>query len=103
MSRNSFATNGIWKSTSSAAKRTDAPVYASVAYFGKGASKLLPLPANSRLVVDASIAAVKSGQTFSGRSKGDAEARRPHLQHSKPTSRSLRLWGCRVYRLGERF
>jgi hypothetical protein len=63
MSRNSFVTNGIWKSISSAAKRSDAPVYASVAYFGKGASKLLPLPTNSRLVVDASIGAVKNGQT----------------------------------------
>jgi hypothetical protein len=63
MSGSSFVTTGIWKSISSAAKRSDAPVYASVAYFGKGASRLLRLPKNSRLVVDASIAAVKSGQT----------------------------------------
>lgn len=34
-----------------------------VAYFGKGASKLLPLPKGSRLVVDASERAVSSGQT----------------------------------------
>jgi len=34
-----------------------------VAYFAKGASRLLPLPPGSRLVVDASEAAVKSGQT----------------------------------------
>jgi hypothetical protein len=63
MSSHSFVTNRIWKSISTAAKRADAPVYAAVAYFGKGASKLLPLPTNSRLVVDASFAAVKNGQT----------------------------------------
>ena len=34
-----------------------------MAYFGKGASRLLPLPKGSRLVVDASIHAVTSGQT----------------------------------------
>jgi hypothetical protein len=34
-----------------------------VAYFGQGASKLLPLPPHSRLVVDASDRAVSSGQT----------------------------------------
>jgi len=34
-----------------------------VAYFGKGASRLLPLTAGSRLVVDASECAVASGQT----------------------------------------
>jgi hypothetical protein len=36
---------------------------AAVAYFGQGASKLLPLSPSSRLVVDASDGAVKSGQT----------------------------------------
>jgi hypothetical protein len=56
-------TDDVWKSITSAAKKSRNPVYAAVAYFGQGASKLLPLPANSRLVVDASEGAVKSGQT----------------------------------------
>jgi hypothetical protein len=34
-----------------------------VAYFGSGASKLLPLDAGSVLVIDMSERAVKSGQT----------------------------------------
>ncbi len=39
------------------------PCAVAVAYFGVGASRLLPLPKNSRLVVDASERAVASGQT----------------------------------------
>jgi hypothetical protein len=61
--KNDLLTTGVWKSLSSAAKRARNPVYVAVAYFGNGASKLPPLPANSRLVVDASEHAVKSGQT----------------------------------------
>ena len=53
----------IWKQLTRAAKATRAPSLAAVAYFGKGASKLLPLCRNSRLIVDASELAVKSGQT----------------------------------------
>jgi hypothetical protein len=56
-------TADVWKSLTAAAKKTPSPAYAAVAYFGQGASKLLTLPAKSRLVVDASEGAVKSGQT----------------------------------------
>jgi phosphatidylserine/phosphatidylglycerophosphate/cardiolipin synthase-like enzyme len=56
-------TAGIWKLITAAAKTARKPSYVAVAYFGQGASKLLPLRANSRLVVDASDNAVKSGQT----------------------------------------
>jgi hypothetical protein len=61
--KNQLLTNEIWKSLNSAAKRARRPLHVAVAYFGQGASKLLPLRANSRLVVDASDNAVKSGQT----------------------------------------
>lgn len=55
--------DGIWKTLRLAAKKARRPAHAAVAYFGQGASNLLPLPANSRLVVDASEHAVKCGQT----------------------------------------
>ncbi len=61
--KTSLLTSGIWASLTSAAKNARKPAYVAVAYFGKGASRLLPLPAGSRLVVDASDGAVKSGQT----------------------------------------
>jgi PLD-like domain len=54
---------GIWKSVTAASKAACKPSLVAVAYFGQGASKLLPLHAGSRLVVDASENAVKSGQT----------------------------------------
>ena len=54
---------GIWSDLQTAAKKSNRPAAVAVAYFGKGASRLLPLPRGSRLVVDASDAAVKSGQT----------------------------------------
>src|SRR4051794_23335207 len=56
-------TVNIWKTLTSAAKKARKPVFAAVAYFGRGASRRLPLPASSRLVVDASEHAVKCGQT----------------------------------------
>lgn len=56
-------TNGIWKQLTRTARKSRRASLAAVAYFGKGASKLLPLKPKSRLVVDASEAAVKSGQT----------------------------------------
>src|SRR6266849_1013159 len=56
-------TTGIWDALAKAARRSKKPAHVAVAYFGKGAADLLPLPAGSRLVVDASEAAVKSGQT----------------------------------------
>jgi hypothetical protein len=58
-----FMTKGIWKSVTAAAKAARKPSLVAVAYFGQGASKLLPLRAGSCLVVDASENAVKSGQT----------------------------------------
>jgi PLD-like domain len=58
-----FVSEGVWKTITSAARRSRKPALVAVAYFAQGASKLLPLPPNSRLVVDASEGAVKSGQT----------------------------------------
>jgi hypothetical protein len=58
-----FVTHDIWKSLTASAKAARKPSFVAVAYFGQGASKLLPLLAGSRLVVDASENAVKSGQT----------------------------------------
>jgi hypothetical protein len=59
-----FITRGVWKSITASAKAARKPALVAVAYFGQGASKLMPLPAGSRLVVDASEGAVKSGQTL---------------------------------------
>jgi hypothetical protein len=58
-----FITADVWGALSRAARRSKKPAYVAVAYFGKGAADLLCLPAKSRLVVDASEAAVKQGQT----------------------------------------
>jgi hypothetical protein len=55
-------TSNIWRTLSTAAHRRTRSAVA-VAYFGQGAAKLLPLRKGSRLVVDASDAAVASGQT----------------------------------------
>jgi hypothetical protein len=60
---NQFVTRNIWKSLTASARAARRPAFVAVAYLGQGASKLLPLPAGSRLVVDASEGAVKSGQT----------------------------------------
>ena len=56
-------TDRVWAAITEAARNTKTPAYVAVAYFGNGASKLLPLRKGSRLVVDASEHAVKSGQT----------------------------------------
>jgi hypothetical protein len=53
----------VWRRITAAAKASNKPAYVAVAYFGKEASRLLPLTRGSRLVVDASEHAVKSGQT----------------------------------------
>jgi hypothetical protein len=58
-----FLSNGTWRSLTAAAKSARKPALVAVAYFGKGASKLLPLPGGSRLVVDASEDSVKTGKT----------------------------------------
>ena len=56
-------TSNIWKELTASAKRHCKNSFAAVAYFGKGASKMLPLKKGSSLVVDASEHSVKSGQT----------------------------------------
>jgi PLD-like domain len=56
-------TQAIWPELTKAARGTLRPCTAAVAYFGSGASKFLPLPKGSLLVVDASDRAVASGQT----------------------------------------
>lgn len=53
----------MWEQLSGAAREARQPAHVAVAYFGSGASRLLPLPSGSLLVVDGSAAAVKSGQT----------------------------------------
>jgi phosphatidylserine/phosphatidylglycerophosphate/cardiolipin synthase-like enzyme len=55
-------TKNIWRTLTAATQTRTKPAVA-VAYFGQGAAGLLPLPGGSRLVVDASEGAVKSGQT----------------------------------------
>lgn len=61
--KNSLITSGVWAAIQSAAESCKQPAHVAVAYFGKGAAGLLPLPAGSRLVVDASDLAVSKGQT----------------------------------------
>ena len=58
-----LVTENVWRALTTATRRSSQPAAVAVAYFGQGAAKLLPLPPRSRLVVDASEAAVKSGQT----------------------------------------
>jgi phosphatidylserine/phosphatidylglycerophosphate/cardiolipin synthase-like enzyme len=61
--RSQFVSKGLWRSLTRSTKSARKPALAAVAYFGKGASGLLPLPSGSHLVVDASEHAVKKGQT----------------------------------------
>lgn len=58
-----FIEDGIWTRLTNAAKACRGAAVVAVAYFSEGAATLLPLPKGSRLVVDASEATVKSGQT----------------------------------------
>lgn len=58
-----FITQDIWPQLSKAVRGSRQPCAVAVAYFGAGASRLLPLTKGSRLVVDASERAVASGQT----------------------------------------
>jgi hypothetical protein len=55
-------TDTIWQTITRLARKTSSAKVA-VAYFGQGASKLLPLKAGSVLVVDLSKTAVRCGQT----------------------------------------
>ena len=58
-----FITKDIWPQLTKAVRGSGQTCAVAVAYFGKGASKLLPLAKGSRLVVDASERSVASGQT----------------------------------------
>lgn len=58
-----FVSRDIWSRITKAATTCSATANVAVAYFSKGASRLLPLRQGSRLVVDLSERAVKSGQT----------------------------------------
>lgn len=53
----------IWPELTGSVCDAQHPCAVAVAYFGSGASRLLPLPKGSRLVVDASERAVAAGQT----------------------------------------
>ena len=61
-----FLTAEIWSQITKAVKGSRQRCAVAVAYFGKGADRLLPLAKGSRLVVDASERAVASGQTYPG-------------------------------------
>src|SRR5690349_1997369 len=56
-------TGSLWETITAAAKATKTPSFAASAYFGRGAENLLPLRAESLLVVDASIPTVQQGAT----------------------------------------
>lgn len=56
-------TDDVWDHLTKATADSRKPAYVAVAYFGSGGAKILPLPYGSVLVVDASEAAVRSGQT----------------------------------------
>lgn len=58
-----FLSRDIWRTLTKAVKESRQKCEVSVAYFGAGADRLLPLRKGSRLVVDASERAVASGQT----------------------------------------
>lgn len=58
-----FLFSRIWPGLTKVAESSKGPSAVAVAYFGKGAAKLLPLKPGSVLVVDASEAAVKAGVT----------------------------------------
>ena len=58
-----FVADSVWEQLKKIARDSQRPADVAVAYFGQGAATLLPLPKGSRLVVDASEQAVKSGQT----------------------------------------
>ncbi|NKL87330.1 phospholipase D family protein [Rhizobium leguminosarum] len=53
----------VWHDITAEVKRAKKPCYAAVAYFGRHGHELLPLPENSKLVVNASIEAVRAGVT----------------------------------------
>jgi len=58
-----FVSQNIWPRLSKEARESRQRCVVAVAYLGAGASRLLPLPKGSRLVVDASEGSVASGKT----------------------------------------
>jgi hypothetical protein len=58
-----FLSLTAWSQLTTAVRASRQRCAVAVAYFGKGAGRLLPLPKGSSLVVDASEGAVASGQT----------------------------------------
>ena len=58
-----FITEDVWPQLTKAVRGASQRCLIAVAYLSAGASRLLPLPEGSRLVVDASERAVASGQT----------------------------------------
>ena len=63
MTRVDFVSSELWRRITAAVRRRQSRCHVAIAYFGKGAGKLLPLTRGSTLVVDASDAAVKVGLT----------------------------------------
>jgi len=61
--KTSLITTGVWGDLTKAIRASKRPSYIAVAYLGKGAAQMLPVKPNSKIVVDASRAAVKTGQT----------------------------------------
>ena len=59
-----FLSEGIWKEITAAAKGRRGRAFVAVPYFGQSGSRLLPLRAGDTLLVNASEASVRSGQTF---------------------------------------
>ena len=55
--------SAVWHRLKQTLKAARGPSFVAVAYFGKGAARLLPLRSGSVLVVDASTEAVKAGVT----------------------------------------
>lgn len=58
-----FISDNLWEQMTKAARNSRQRCQVAVAYFGAGASDLLPLPVGSSLVVDASDRSVAAGQT----------------------------------------
>ncbi|MCI0390522.1 MAG: phospholipase D family protein [Acidobacteria bacterium] len=58
-----FISEAVWEELTRSVKSSKLACHVAVAYFGAGASRLLPLREGSKLVVDASERAVSAGQT----------------------------------------
>ena len=59
----SLVSNNVWSQLTKTARACRQSSLVAVAYFGQGASRLLPLAPGSILVVDASEASIRAGQT----------------------------------------